>query len=200
MKDEFRAVLAERAAYELRPRGRYRDTGMRFTPPHADKPCPHCGTDDACCGTKSIVLTWEKLGLYQEEIFGSPEWAISYNRRSHVEGFFGSLKSPTVGRHSRNTARFFEYAKAALAATFAAVATNLHLLTKWHADRASGKKKRHRAGRPRTNPTLATIADNPEAARAAVDDKKKKRRKSHKKAKEPPPKANALDYLGAPRS
>lgn len=194
MRAEFREVLVRREPYELRPRGKNRETGLRFEAPHATHDCPVCG--DQCCSTRFPTITWDQLGLYQKERFGSQEWARSYGRRSQVEGFFGALKAPTVGRHNRSTSLFFEYAKNALAVTFSAVATNLHLLANWHANRASGiKKKRHRPGRPRINPTLADIAAEP----AVLDRARQAKRKARRPARAKPPDSPFAD-LGAPRS
>lgn len=196
MKDEFRSVLAQREPYELRSRGRNRGTGLRFSTPHNGTACPSCGTD-GCCETKFVTVTWDQLGLYQQHRFGSLEWEASYNRRPRVEGFFGMLKSPTVGRHNRNTSLFFEYAKNALSVTFAAMATNLHVLANWHADRVEGRKKRHRPGRPRINPTLAEISEDPAVL---GDSRQKKRRKRQRPPRANPPPSNPFADLGAPRS
>ncbi|MFZ4433429.1 MAG: hypothetical protein ACOYOQ_09580 [Microthrixaceae bacterium] len=107
------------------------------------------------------------------------------------------FKSPTVGRHNRNTSLFFEYAKNALSVTFAAMATNLHLLANWHADRVEGRKKRHRPGRPRINPTLAEIREDPAVL---GESRQKKRRKRQRPPRANPPPSNPFADLGAPRS
>jgi hypothetical protein len=196
MRAEFRAVAEQRLPYELRPRGRYRDTGLRFSTPHGDVDCPSCGTD--CCATNTVTITWDQLGLYQKERFGTEAWAQSYGRRSQVEGFFGMLKAPTVGRHNRNTSLFFEYAKTSLAATFHAIATNLYQLANWHADRAAGEpKKRHRPGRPSINPTLDDIAANPDVLAEA---RTEKRRARGRPGRAKPPPDSPFAHLGAPRS
>ena len=196
MRSEFRAVLDQRMPYELRPRGKNRNTGLRFETPHSTGTCDDC--DNGCCATRFVTITWDQLGTYQKDRFGSTEWARSYGRRSQVEGFFGMLKAPTVGSHNRATSLFFEYAKNTLAVTFAAVATNLHLLANWHADRAAGeRKKRHRPGRPRINPTLADIADNPDVLDQTRQAKRKARRRPSR-AKPPP--QNPFANLGAPRN
>lgn len=197
MKEEYRSILAKREPYELRPRGTYREIGLRFSTPHADGGCPNCS--DGCCETKTVTITWDQLGLYQELRHGSEEWARSKNRRSQVEGFFGALKTPTVGHHNRRTAQFFEYAKNSLAVTFASIATNLHLLANWHANRAAGRrKKRHRPGRPKLNPTLADIGNNPDV----IGDVRQKKRRSRRKSKQerPPPPDHPFANLRRPQS
>lgn len=194
MRAAFRKVVNQRKPYEMLPRGKYRDSGLRFETPHASNACPHC--NDQCCATKTVTITWDQLGLYQKERFGSEAWAQSYNRRSAVEGFFGVLKAPTVGHHNRATSLFFEYAKNSLAVTFAAIATNLHLLANWHADRADGEhKKRHRGGRARTNPTLKDIAADPDVVAQAKRAKRKARRNN---VREKPPPQEPFAALGTP--
>lgn len=195
MRAEFRKVLAQRAPYELRPRGKYRQVGLRFETPHATQSCPQCG--DGCCSTRFVNIHWDQLGLYQKHRFGSEDWARSYARRSRVEGFFGALKSPSVGRHNRATSLFFEYAKVSLAVTFRAIATNLHLLANWHANLAAGGRiKRHRPGRPRINPRLCDIRTNPSVLEPARQKKRKARRPTRAK----PPPDNPFANLAAPRS
>lgn len=196
MRAEFRAVLTQRKPFELQPRGKNRDTGLRFKTPHSTTTCTVCDSD--CCSTTTVTITWDQLGLYQQHRFGSETWAASYDRRSQVEGYFGVLKSPTVGHHNRSTSLFFEYAKNSLAVTFNAIATNLHLLANWHANRANGgPKKRHRPGRPRINPTLAQIAATPDIVEETRTAKRKARRRPSR-AKPPP--NNPFANLGAPRT
>lgn len=134
-KTDYRTRLAWRSRWELtRMQSSRTGTGTRFRSPHHGTGCEYCRhllPGDRCCQQATYTIPARHLRLAQAERHGSPEWQMSYARRSCVEGFFGALKNPALTGVSRLTARFFEYGKVALATLLRVAATNLAMVSTW---------------------------------------------------------------------
>ncbi|MGY1835239.1 hypothetical protein ACI79P_09025 [Blastococcus sp. SYSU DS0510] len=73
------------------------------------------------------------MKYHQEEYWGSPEWLLSWNRRTYVEGVFGNMKNYATGNIHRGYMQFTGRALVTLGLTAAVVAYNLRELENWHA-------------------------------------------------------------------
>ena len=95
---------------------------------HAPKCCTNSG------GT--VATRYEKQQKHEQpHYWGSHEWKAAYDRRTFVEGFFGSLKNPDAEDLHRGSTRFTGLPKVSLSVAFAVAATNIRHQRKWWAKR-----------------------------------------------------------------
>ena len=93
---------------------------------------PALKTAPQCCTQVSVTIPGAATAkLAQEHYWGSPEWIASYNRRTHVEGFFGNLKNPSTGNVRRGWCHVVGIVKTSILVACAVTATNIALLRSW---------------------------------------------------------------------
>jgi hypothetical protein len=125
-----------------------------------------------CCRQRTITVPGNVTPkTRQRHYWGSDAWIQSYARRAHVEGAFGTLKSPKAGRVERGWIYVVGIVKTSLMLACAVVATNIRVLRTW-ADRTGDRSHPLCAVDPGTrgfeeldpagNPDLATAP--PDAA------------------------------------
>ena len=101
------------------------------------------------CAQRYVTLTMEEVPLYQEHVFGSPEWKASYNRRGgNVERLFSTLKSAAGSCLERGHIRTRGIIKTGLFVAMAVAATNYWIGRAFDARRVAAPRTR-RTGRPR---------------------------------------------------
>jgi hypothetical protein len=105
-----------------------------------------------CSGKPVTIEAGPHMKYHQDEYWGSPDWLLSWNRRTYVEGVFGNMKNYATGNIHRGYMQFTGRALVTLGLTAAVVAYNLRELENWHA-RAS----KHCPD----NPLLRTYAQHP---------------------------------------
>ena len=97
--------------------------------PRVDGP-PAAQTRPKACRQSTITIPAAAHAKLRQRLYwGSPEWVASYNRRTYVEGFFGTLKSGS--KMTRDWCRVVGLVKTSLLAACAAAATNIKLLRAW---------------------------------------------------------------------
>lgn len=151
--DEFNRLIAERRVYRFERAGRTAGGNERFTcPSRAGKlkcgGCPLSADYDdvpevtppvneagelskACAQTTITLKPSVEPKLRQREYWGSPEWQLSYNRRSDVERSFGLLKTADGGGVQRGWTRQHGLVKTTLLLAIAVAASNLRILLSW---------------------------------------------------------------------
>ena len=93
---------------------------------------PEHATAPKCCTQKFVTVPGAALDkLRQKPYWGSTEWWLSYNRRTHVEGIFGNLRNPDTQSIKRGFCRVQGLVKTSLMLTFEAMAANIRLLREW---------------------------------------------------------------------
>ena len=93
---------------------------------------PELDTAPKCCTQKFVTVPGAALDkLRQKPYWGSKEWWLSYNRRTHVEGIFGNLRNPDTQSIKRGFCRVQGLIKTSLMLTFQAMAANIRLLREW---------------------------------------------------------------------
>lgn len=105
-----------------------------------------------CSGNPVTIEPGPHMKYHQEHYYGSREWALSWNRRTYVEGVFGNMKNYATGNIHRGYMQFTGRALVTLGITAAVVAYNLREMENWHT-RAS----KHCPD----NPLVATYARHP---------------------------------------
>jgi hypothetical protein len=105
--------------------------------PDPEKTCLACSQD-----TMTLRITTKEdrkqMKNHQENYWGSPAWQASYDRRTHVEGYFGCLQNPSIGALRRVTHQFRGLALVTIVYSMAAAVTNMHNLRKWHEETGRG--------------------------------------------------------------
>ena len=86
-----------------------------------------------CSGKPVTIEPGPHMKYHQEEYWGSPEWLLSWNRRTYVEGVFGNMKNYATGNIHRGYMQFTGRALVTFGLTAAVVAYNLRELENWHA-------------------------------------------------------------------
>ncbi|MGY1669758.1 hypothetical protein [Geodermatophilus sp. SYSU D00710] len=86
-----------------------------------------------CSGKPVTIEAGPHMKYQQEQYWGSPEWLLSWNRRTYVEGVFGNMKNYATGNIHRGYMQFTGRALVTLGLTAAVVAYNLRELENWHA-------------------------------------------------------------------
>ena len=86
-----------------------------------------------CSGKPVTIEAGPRMKYQQEQYWGSPEWLLSWNRRTYVEGVFGNMKNYATGNIHRGYMQFTGRALVTLGLTAAVVAYNLRELENWHA-------------------------------------------------------------------
>ncbi|MCW2701382.1 MAG: hypothetical protein JWQ45_2917 [Blastococcus sp.] len=86
-----------------------------------------------CSGKPVSIEAGPHMKYQQEQYWGSPEWLLSWNRRTYVEGVFGNMKNYATGNIHRGYMQFTGRALVTLGLTAAVVAYNLRELENWHA-------------------------------------------------------------------
>lgn len=95
---------------------------------------PAAATRPKACRQQTVTIPSAALAkLRQKHYWGSPEWIESFSRRTHVEGFFGTLKSRSATAITRGWCRVAGLVKTSFLAACAAAATNIRLLRAWSA-------------------------------------------------------------------
>jgi hypothetical protein len=103
-----------------------RDNGLPIiTPPETEL--------KFCSGKPVTIEAGPHMKYHQEEYWGSPEWLLSWNRRTYVEGVFGNMKNYATGNIHRGYMQFTGRALVTFGLTAAVVAYNLRELENWHA-------------------------------------------------------------------
>jgi hypothetical protein len=95
---------------------------------------------------------------HQEEYWGSPDWEISWNRRTYVEGVFGNMKNHHTGNIRRGFMCLTGRALVSIAVAASVVAYNLREWENWN-ERAGVHYAEH-PGEPRS-PLLDPYAAHP---------------------------------------
>lgn len=91
---------------------------------------PAAQTRPKACRQRTVTIPSEAIAKLRQRLYwGSPEWVASFNRRTYVEGFFGTYKS--ANRIKRGWTRLVGLVKTSLLAACAAAATNIMLLRAW---------------------------------------------------------------------
>lgn len=78
------------------------------------------------------------MKLYQDLYWGSTKHREIYNKRTYVEGFFGTLKGDTSAGKDREGSLYTGLAHETLDATMFAIAANVILYRSWHAKTGLG--------------------------------------------------------------
>lgn len=141
---------AKRDPFEMKPNGDYMVTGSRqFKYPHWDKKtgggCEHCVDihgnavidpvtklpKPRCCTRPTKTFKKEELGLYQPNVFGSPEWCADMHPRNRVEGGYGVLKNLALVNWGHGYHHFVGLVRESIVAAFAVMAMNYQLQRAW---------------------------------------------------------------------
>lgn len=101
--------------------------------PPAPETAPKC-----CTQTTVSIKDPTVTKLDQPKYWGSKEWEEIYNRRSYVEGAFGSLKNPSAENVNRGFNRYTGLSRRALFMGVAIMAMNLRHLQRWHERTGNG--------------------------------------------------------------
>ena len=109
---------------------------MVANPPQGSLP-PICtqdsfGLDAKTDKQKSIMR------LFQKDYWGSPAQLLRFDRRTFVEGFFGTLKGDTASNKKRGSNLYTGLAHATLDITAFCLITNVAHLRRWHEETALG--------------------------------------------------------------
>ena len=93
---------------------------------------PEMATAPKWCTQKFATVPGAALDKFrQKPCWGSEEWWLSYNRRTHAEGIFGNLRNPDTQSIKRGFCREYGLVKTSLMLTFWAMAANIRLLREW---------------------------------------------------------------------
>lgn len=93
------------------------------------------------CTQKTVLIpAGPHVKYQQEEYWGSPNWDISYNRRTFIEGLFGALKSHHTGNIRRGFMCMTGRAMVTITMAAAIVNYNLRELENWY-ERATEAEK-----------------------------------------------------------
>jgi hypothetical protein len=82
----------------------------------------------------TVTLHIDDIGRkeIQKEHYGDKDWKRSYDRRTHVEGWFGNAKDPSKENVSRSGSRGDCRGLRLLYVSVAAAVVNVRLLRRWH--------------------------------------------------------------------
>jgi hypothetical protein len=89
--------------------------------------------ESACVGGPLWIPPGVHMKVHQEHYWGSPEWLVSWNRRTYVEGAFGLMKNYMTGNIHRGWSQLTGQALVTLGLTAVVVAYNLRELENWYA-------------------------------------------------------------------
>lgn len=169
----WHALTAARDAYRFQPHGRPGPASSRIASPAtrnrlrcravgnaAPAQAPTCRVAHPvgeACGLKTTTFTSQMAArTYQFPVWGTPDWADMYAKRTAVERFFGHLQSHARAGFTRGRYRLMRLAKVALAAAAAVIATNVGLIES-AASRAKAAAAKSQAPAPATaKPRAAT--------------------------------------------
>jgi hypothetical protein len=115
--------------------------------------------DAKWCTKDTVTLpAGSHMKHHQEEYWGSPDWEVSWNRRTYVEGVFGNMKNHHTGNIRRGFMCLTGRALVSIAVAASVVAYNLREWENWY-ERASAYYAEH-PGEPRS-PLLDPYAAHP---------------------------------------
>ncbi len=107
------------------------DAAVSLGQPTIQNPPDLEATPIKLCQQGSVTIHKEAYGkLDQPHYWGSRIWAKIYGLRTHVEGFFGSLKNPSTEAIGRGHHRLVGLANASIVAAVGSAACNIRLLRK----------------------------------------------------------------------
>jgi hypothetical protein len=84
-----------------------------------------------CIGGPLTIPAGTHMKLHQEQYWGSPEWLMSWNRRTYVEGVFGLMNNYMTGNIHRGWSQFTGQALVTIGLTAVNVAYNIRELENW---------------------------------------------------------------------
>jgi hypothetical protein len=99
---------------------------------------PALATAPSCCTNTSGVASVRDPRVLKHEqanYWGTEKWQAAYNRRSYVEGYFGSLKNHDTEDIRRGFTKFVGLPLNALGLAFGIIACNIRHQRKWWAKR-----------------------------------------------------------------
>ncbi len=98
---------------------------------HAQTPTslPRCCTADS----GRITVRSDRLNkLFQPHAWGTKDWTLAYNRRTYVEGFFGSIKNPDTENLDRGQSKFTGLVRNILRVAMSSAACNIRHQAKFY--------------------------------------------------------------------
>jgi len=100
---------------------------------------PAAASAPTCCTQATVELKQDgQRKIWQKLYWGSKEYTLSYNRRTHVEGVFGNLKNPSTENISRGSFRITGLARVTLFLGIGAAALNVRQYRNWHQQHGVG--------------------------------------------------------------
>ncbi len=120
------------------------DVPLNLTP-------PELATAPACCTQRTVELGEDAQGKLRQELrWGGDPWIVGFNRRTFVEGGFGTLRNPAIGGLTRGLFCIIGRIKVTLWLAALVAAVNMRALVAWAA----------RAGVASDDPALAPATDD----------------------------------------
>lgn len=111
----------------------YTEAMMAGKPVVENPPDKKALDDPQCCTQTTVTIHLDdKRKHVQEHYHDSPEWKLSYNRRSTVEGAFGNIKNPNREDLRRGNHRATSITRATILTTAIAAAYNLRMTRNWY--------------------------------------------------------------------
>jgi hypothetical protein len=94
---------------------------------------PPAGEDKPkCCTQRTVTIAGNVTPKTRQRLYwGSDEWIASFNRRTHVEGFYGNMKNTNTENITRGWCCVIGIVKTSILLAVAVAATNIRLLRAW---------------------------------------------------------------------